>query len=218
MKDTTASLFDSFAALLEYPSSDFGEETQRCLELMRTINPEAADMFEKFVNAIDDRSNKMIVGRDVIPPAQEDAGCHPAPRSLSNAANKGFSLQRMQELFTTTFDMQPVCYPYVGFHLYGESYKRGAFMAQLNEAYHGIGYSAEQELPDNLAVILRFIGFDSENRYSEFSQALLSDGVLPSLEKMLKVFGEGSENPYFAILSALNLFAFNTLEKELTHD
>lgn len=182
-KDTTASLFDSFAALLEYPSSDFGEETQRCLELMRSINPEAAELCEKFANAIE-----------------------------------GYSPQRMQELFTTTFDMQPVCYPYVGFHLYGESYKRGAFMAQLNEAYHALGYSAEQELPDNLSVILRFIGFDSENRYSEFAQALLSDGVLPALEKMLKVFGEGSENPYFAILSALNLFAVNTLEKELSHD
>lgn len=215
-KDTTASLFDSFAALLEYPSSDFGEETQRCLELMKSINPEAADVFEKFAKAVvgfDDGSNKMTdsVGRDVIPPMQDGAGWHPAPR-------EGFSLQRMQELFTTTFDMQPVCYPYIGFHLYGESYKRGAFMAQLNEAYHGIGYSAEQELPDNLSVILRFIGFDSENRYTEFSQALLSDGVLPALEKMLKVFGEGSENPYFAILSALNLFALNTLEKELTHD
>ncbi|HQU37449.1 MAG TPA: nitrate reductase molybdenum cofactor assembly chaperone [Anaerolineales bacterium] len=182
-KDTTASLFDSFAALLEYPSADFSEQAQRCLDLMRTINPEAAESLQRFANFIEENS-----------------------------------LQRMQELFTTTFDMQPVCYPYVGFHLYGESYKRGAFMAQLNEAYHGIGYSAEQELPDNLAVILRFIGFDSENRYSEFSQALLSDGVLPSLEKMLKVFGEGSENPYFAILSALNLFALNTLEKELTHD
>ncbi|HQV93888.1 MAG TPA: molecular chaperone TorD family protein [Anaerolineales bacterium] len=182
-KDSTASLFDSFAALLEYPSSDFSEHAQECLELMRSLHPEAADMVEKFANAVEKNS-----------------------------------LQRMQELFTTTFDMQPVCYPYVGFHLYGESYKRGAFMAQLNEGYHGIGYSAGQELPDNLSVILRFIGFDSENRYSEFSQALLSDGVLPSLEKMLKVFGEGSENPYFAILSALQLFVLTTLEKELTHD
>lgn len=183
VKDSTASLFDSFAALLEYPSSNFGEHAQECLELMRTIHPEAADMVEKFVHAVEQNS-----------------------------------LQRMQELFTTTFDMQPVCYPYIGFHLYGESYKRGAFMAQLNEAYHGIGYSAGHELPDNLSVILRFVGFDSENRYSEFSQALISDGILPSLEKMLKVFGEASENPYFAILSALQLFVLNALEKEIIHD
>ncbi|MFN8463318.1 MAG: molecular chaperone TorD family protein [Anaerolineales bacterium] len=182
-KDTTASLFDSFAALLEYPSSDFVEEAQRCLELMRSTNPEAAELCEKFANAIE-----------------------------------GYSPQRMQELFTTTFDMQPVCYPYIGFHLYGESYKRGAFMAQLNEAYHGVGYSAEQELPDNLSVILRFIGFDSENRNSEFCQALLSDGVHPALEKMLKVFDSESTNPYFGLLSALQLFLVRSSEKELSHD
>ncbi|HNS62079.1 MAG TPA: molecular chaperone TorD family protein [Anaerolineales bacterium] len=182
-KDTTASLFDSFAALLEYPVSDMTEQAERLLEGLTPLFPESAEALKKIVG-----------GRDQL------------------------SLSKMRELFTTTFDMQPVCYPYIGFHLYGESYKRGAFMAQLNEAYHAIGYSAEQELPDNLSVILRFIGFDSENRTREFSQALLSDGVLPALEKMLKVFGEGSENPYFAILSALNLFAANTLEKELSHD
>ena len=128
------------------------------------------------------------------------------------------SLGRMQELYTTTFDMQPVCYPYVGFHLYGESYKRGAFMAQLNEAYHALGYSAEQELPDHLSVILRFLGFDSENRHSDFCQALISDGVLPALEKMLKVFGEESENPYVGFLSSLHLFVVHTREKELSYD
>jgi nitrate reductase delta subunit len=61
--------------------------------------------------------------------------------------------QKMEELYTTTFDMQPVCYPYIGYQLFGESYKRGAFMAQLNEAYHALGYSAGQELPDHLSVI-----------------------------------------------------------------
>lgn len=182
-KDSIASLFDSFAVLLEYPSSNFGEQSQGCLEQMRSVHPEAAGMFERFANAVEQHS-----------------------------------MGRMQELYTTTFDMQPVCYPYVGFHLYGESYKRGAFMAQLNEAYHAVGYSAGQELPDNLSVILRFIGFDSENRYSEFSQALISDGVLPALEKMRKVFGEESENPYFGLLVTLHLFLAYTSEKELSHD
>ena len=127
------------------------------------------------------------------------------------------SLRRMQELFTTTFDMQPVCYPYVGFHLFGESYKRGAFMAQLNEGYRGAEYSAEQELPDHISVILRFLGLDEENRQSDFSQALIHTGVLPALEKMLKTFGEESENPYFHLLSAFHLFLVGSFEKELTH-
>jgi hypothetical protein len=74
---------------------------------------------------------------------------------------KKIPCNRMRRVVHNTFDMQPVCYPYVGYQLFGESYKRGAFMAQLNEAYHAIGYSAGQELPDHLPVILRFhrIGF-----------------------------------------------------------
>lgn len=125
--------------------------------------------------------------------------------------------QKVEELYTTTFDMQPVCYPYIGYQLFGESYKRGAFMAQLNEAYHSCGYSAGQELPDHLAVILRFLGLDATNRQGDFCQALLNEGLMPALEKMLKVFGDGSENPYFWLLSALNLFLVHTPEKELHH-
>ncbi len=127
------------------------------------------------------------------------------------------SLEKMRELYTITFDMQPVCYPYVGYHLFGESYKRGAFMAQLNEAYHAREYSAGQELPDHLSVILRFVGLDAENRQGEFCQALIHDGVLPALEKMIKVFDAESENPYFGLITALQLFLAHTPEKELTH-
>lgn len=123
----------------------------------------------------------------------------------------------MKELYTTTFDMQPVCYPYLGYQLFGESYKRGAFMAQLNEAYHTIGYSAVQELPDHVAIVLRYLGLDATNRQHDFCQALINEGLIPAMEKMLKVFGEGSENPYFGLLSALHLFLVNTPEKELSH-
>src|SRR5262245_39889159 len=55
------------------------------------------------------------------------------------------SLEKMQEIYTITFDMQPVCYPYVGYQLFGESYKRGSFMARLNEAYHEAGFPIEKE-------------------------------------------------------------------------
>ena len=127
------------------------------------------------------------------------------------------SISRLQEIYTLTFDMQPICYPYAGYHLFGESYKRGAFMAKLNEAYHAQGYSAGKELPDHLAVILRFLSLDSVNREDEFCQALIVSGVLPALEKMLQAFDGETENPYFWLLSALRLFLVCNSEKELTH-
>lgn len=181
-KDTTPVLFDSFAALLEYPSSNISEQAQHCFEQIQSVYPEVTEKLETF-----------------------------------NCAIGQLPLDRMQELYTTTFDMQPVCYPYVGYHLFGESYKRGAFMAQLNEAYHVIGYSAGQELPDHLAVILRFLGLDSDNYSGEFCQTLLKEGVQPALEKMLKAFGDESENPYFGLLSSLHLFLVRTSEMELSH-
>ncbi len=125
------------------------------------------------------------------------------------------SLEQMQELYTATFDMQPVCYPYVGYQLFGESYKRGAFMAQLNEAYQASCYSAGQELPDHLAVILRFMGLETAKKQGDFCQALLMEALKPALEKMLQVFGQQSENPYFRLLSALHLFLVCVPEKEL---
>lgn len=127
------------------------------------------------------------------------------------------SIQRIQELYTVTFDMQPVCYPYIGYHLYGESYKRGAFMAQLNETYRAVNFSAGLELPDHLPAILRFLGQSEENRSGEFGRALIGSGVIPALEKMLAVFGAESENPYCDLLSALKLFLERVSEKDLSH-
>lgn len=127
------------------------------------------------------------------------------------------TLKQMEELYTVVFDMQPVCYPYVGYQLFGESYKRGAFMAQLNEAYRNLNYFAEQELPDHLPVILRFLGLDSANRQGEFCQALLNEGLAPALEKMIKTFDPQSENPYFGLLTALQLVLVCTPEKEIDH-
>jgi nitrate reductase molybdenum cofactor assembly chaperone NarJ/NarW len=127
------------------------------------------------------------------------------------------SLEQIQELYTTTFDMQPVCYPYVGYQLFGESYKRGAFMAQLNEAYHACDYSAGQELPDHLAVILRFLGLESARKQGDFCQVLLMEGLIPALEKMIQAFGQQSENPYSRLLSALHLFLVHVPEKEVDH-
>ncbi|MEW6085721.1 MAG: nitrate reductase molybdenum cofactor assembly chaperone [Chloroflexota bacterium] len=181
-KDSNSSLFDLFAALLEYPSTETTGQARVCLAQLQPIHPEAAEALEKFVRRLDQ-----------------------------------LSLEKMRELYTITFDMQPVCYPYVGYHLFGESYKRGAFMAQLNEAYHAFGYSAGQELPDHLTVILRYLGLDATNRAGEFCQALLNSGLMPALEKMLKVFDDDSENPYAGLLSALYLFLVHTPEKELTH-
>jgi nitrate reductase molybdenum cofactor assembly chaperone NarJ/NarW len=126
------------------------------------------------------------------------------------------TLGQMQELYTSTFDMQPVCYPYVGYQLFGESYKRGAFMARLNGAYHASGYSAETELPDHICVILRFLGLEIARAEDDFGNALVREGLIPALEKMADVLKQ-TDNPYHHVVAALLFLLANTPEKEMDH-
>ena len=108
----------------------------------------------------------------------------------------------LEELYTGTFDLQAVCYPYVGYHLFGESYKRGMFMAQLNAGYRERAFSAENELPDHVGVILRFLALAPAD---DFSQALLHEGLIPALDMMAQAFGDQSDNPYAGVIRALLL-------------
>jgi nitrate reductase delta subunit len=119
---------------------------------------------------------------------------------------------RLEELYTGTFDLQAVCYPYVGYHLFGDSYKRGMFMAQLNAGYREKGFSTGKELPDHVAVILRFLASVPEAERNgttapddEFGQALLGEGLIPALNKMARAFDDQSDNPYAGVLRALLL-------------
>ena len=109
---------------------------------------------------------------------------------------------RLEELYTGTFDLQAVCYPYVGYRLFGDNYKRGMLMARLNAGYRERGFSAGKELPDHVAVILRFLASVSED---EFSQGLLHDGLIPAVDTMVKAFGDQSDNPYAGVIHALLL-------------
>lgn len=109
---------------------------------------------------------------------------------------------QLEELYTRTFDLQAVCSPYVGYQLFGDSYKRGLFMARLNQGYHERGFSAGSELPDHVAIILRFLALGMED---DFSQALLHEGLVPALGKMSQAFGDSSDNPYRHVIGALSL-------------
>ena len=105
----------------------------------------------------------------------------------------------LEELYTGTFDLQMVSYPYVGYQLFGESYKRGAFMVGLKEQYRGVGLSEGNELPDHLAVVLRFLAVLED---VEAREELVRYCLIPALGKMSGSF-EGKENPYGQVILAL---------------
>ncbi len=112
------------------------------------------------------------------------------------------ALTELEEQYTRTFDLQPLCYPYVGYQLFGEEFRRGMFMAGLREHYRAKGFQAGDELPDQLCVILRFL---AGREPGAVERELVSDCLVPSLTKLVAGFTDAA-NPYRAPLQALLLF------------
>lgn len=101
------------------------------------------------------------------------------------------SLERLQEVYTVTFDLDATRHPYVGYHLFGETYKRSAFLVGLKEQYKTYGFRANgNELPDHLAEILGFLAICDDE---EMRDEMIRLAVLPTLEKMFKQTEEAKD-------------------------
>lgn len=109
-------------------------------------------------------------------------------------------ISRMEEVYTRTFDLQPVCSLYMGHHLFGEGPRRGIFMAGLKEHYGLHGFSSGMELPDHLSVMLRFLA-----KWEADRKEIIEACVVPCLKKMVETLHKGN-NPYRDLLEGLLLF------------
>ncbi len=111
----------------------------------------------------------------------------------------------IEEIYSKTFDLQAVCFPYVGYHLFGEDHRRALFMAGLKEDYKANQFSCGNELPDHLAVMLRFLTVASQDERDE----IIDLCIIPALKKMGARL-ERTSNPYRKVLESL-LFVFRQL-------
>ncbi|MFB3916170.1 MAG: nitrate reductase molybdenum cofactor assembly chaperone [Terriglobales bacterium] len=116
---------------------------------------------------------------------------------------RGLSTQQMQELFTQTFDLNPVCSLELGWHLFGENYDRGIMLVKMREQLRVHGVTENGELPDHLTHALALLARMDANSAEDFAGAC----VLPALEKMLgamKDKGNAYENVLLAIKGQLH--------------
>lgn len=117
------------------------------------------------------------------------------------AGIENFSLSNLQELYTRTFDLNPVCALEIGYHLFGENYKRGEFLANLRETEAPFQLGQDKQLPDYMPVLLRLITkLDDE----ELRTALIAQCMVPAIDKMIASLKEG-ENPYRYLLETVQL-------------
>lgn len=96
---------------------------------------------------------------------------------------EGMPLPRLEEVYTSTFDLDPACSPYLGYHLFGESYKRSVFLLELQRRYRAEGFALGRELPDHLAIFLRFL---ATNRDPALRAELVDEALTPALEQLVK--------------------------------
>lgn len=112
---------------------------------------------------------------------------------------RSVSLAEREELYTRTWDLNPIAAPYLGFQVWGEKYQRGNFMAQLSQVLRENGIDLGGELPDHLVPVLRYL-----DRVEQPTPAL--DNILAqAIRAMGQSFRDKSEggNPYLHLLNAI---------------
>jgi nitrate reductase molybdenum cofactor assembly chaperone len=94
-------------------------------------------------------------------------------------------LQKMQELFTRSFDVQAVTTLDVGYVLFGDDYKRGILLANLNREHRHAGIDTGTELADYIPNLLRLMAvIEDEEVLRDLAYAILA----PALLEMIREF------------------------------
>jgi len=119
----------------------------------------------------------------------------------------------LEETYTRTFDLSPTTTPIVGVYLFGqESYKRGELMARLVGRYQELGIKLNNELPDHVAHLLRYLAQVDKDEQQEIDCFLLR----PSLVKMRKQLSD-ADNPFSHLATAALVQLEYEFGKEAVH-
>lgn len=113
------------------------------------------------------------------------------------AAAAALDSNGLEELFTRTFDLNPVCCPEIGWHLFGERYERGSFLVWMRSQLRRYDIAETTELPDHLMYTLRVLARKEDDEADRFA----TEAILPALERMLGSL-KGKSNPYEGLLQA----------------
>jgi nitrate reductase molybdenum cofactor assembly chaperone NarJ/NarW len=108
------------------------------------------------------------------------------------------SLTEMEETYTRTFDMAPVCSPYISGHIYGdENFERGTLLSALSERYAQAGFDLHGELPDHIMLLLKFCPELDSEELTELTHYCLKKPLADMVDQL-----ESCENVYRHVLKA----------------
>ncbi|MBI2815797.1 MAG: hypothetical protein HYX72_02540 [Acidobacteria bacterium] len=139
-------------------------------------------------------------------------GEHPESASLLREfceAIKDLSTDELDELFTRTFDLNPVCTLELGWQLYGEDYQRGEFLVKMRQELRARELPESAELPDHVTHALALLDRMEPEEAANFSEQIL----LPALDKMTQSW-QTNHNAFWPLLQA----AFTLLKSRYTYE
>jgi nitrate reductase molybdenum cofactor assembly chaperone len=186
--DTRTRVLTLLGDLLEYPDPELPAKAVECRALVADASPRAAELLGTFVEELE--------------------------RTPSG---------RVEELYAGAFDfdtpsnVDATCYPYIGHHLLGESYRRSRLMVGLQERYREHGFEVPAgELPDHVLVVLRFLEHAPD---SELAGEIVGEALLPALGRMTRdgtgsLGGDGGRGLYLGVLEAIRLVLHEQLWPE----
>lgn len=125
------------------------------------------------------------------------------------AATQGLTTEELQELFTRTFDLNPMCTLEIGWQLYGEDYQRGEFLVKMRQQLREHDLRESGELPDHLSHALTLLGKLDADDAAGFATRYL----LPAIDKMRGAWRE-NRNAFAALLES----AFALLKSRYPYD
>ena len=142
--------YDEFAALFDYPDSDYPARVWAAQGSVADHCPVAAARIEAFAEAL--------------------------PSAVAE----------LQEIFTRSFDIQAITTLSVGYLMFGDDYKRGELLANLNREQRDAGVDGGRELSDHLPNVLRLMARWPDH---EMVTELVQEVVRPAVERMVAEFG-----------------------------
>lgn len=104
---------------------------------------------------------------------------------------KNASQEELEELFSRTFDVQAITTLDIGYVLFGDDYKRGELLVNLNREHREVGNNCGSELADNLSNVLRLLPL---MKNSETRIEMIEKLIMPALEKIISEFEADNVN------------------------
>lgn len=105
----------------------------------------------------------------------------------------------LEEVFVRTFENNKERALELGWHLHGENYARGTFMARMRGILRDLKIEESVELPDHVSHLLSVVS----HAEPDLAKALARQVVSPALTKIEAGFTQ-KDNPYYGVIVGLH--------------